>query len=243
MKDRPLSEEELGRLLGELEPREANEDLEGGALALDDVHARIRADLEERQGSWQRANPLARVWPVALAALAGSAFILALSPATLSLPLALACALAGTAAAVAFASIFISPTKPGRGERLAQLSLGLGALALGVQAVGGLGSAGPGFVRSLPGMLRCGSYFLAGGALPLLLLGWMLFRSGLPVRKTHAAALAVAAFAISGLGVWRHCAPPNGLHVAVVHLALPAGVTAAAAAAIFWGLARRRARA
>lgn len=242
MKDRPVPEPELARLLGELEPPEANDDVEALPPALDELRARICADLEERQGHWHQAGALARGWPVGLAALAGSAFILALSPASLSLPLALACALAGVAAAVALASILVCPSKPGRGERLAQLSLAVGVLALVVQGVGGLTGDGPGLVGSLAGAARCGGVFVVGGAVPLLALGWMLRRSGLPVRKTHAAALAVAAFALSGLGVWRHCAPPNGWHVAVAHLALPAAVTALAAAVVFWVLARRRAR-
>lgn len=237
----PAPEQELSRLLDELEPPQANDDAEALPPALADVRARIRADLEERQGRWHKEGAVARAWPVALTALAGSGFILALSPASLSLPLALACALAGAAAAVALASILVCPSKPGRGERLARISLVVGVLALVVQALGGLSGDGPGLVRSLPGALRCGGVFLVGGAVPLLALGWMLRRSGLPVRKTHAAALAVAAFALSGLGVWRHCAPPNGWHVAVAHLALPAAVTALAGAVVFWVLARRRA--
>lgn len=254
MKDRLEPEAGIARLLGGADgvdgsrPAKAREDTredtaeDSEALpALDDVRARICADLDARQGGWQRAGLVTRAWPVALAALAGSAFILALSPASLSLPLAIACVLAGAAAAVALSSILVCPSKPGRGERLAQVALGLGALALAVQAVGGLSGEGPGLVRSLAGALRCGGVFVVGGAVPLLLLGWMLRRSGLPVRKLHAAALAVAAFALSGLGVWRHCAPPSGWHVALAHLALPAAVTALAAAAVFWLLARRRA--
>lgn len=234
----PPSDPELALLLEDLEPPRADEDA-GLPPALADVRARIAADLDERQGRWHEASAVARAWPVALAAIAGTGFILTLSPASLSLPLALACALAGTAAVVALASILVCPSKPGRGERLAQVSLVVGVLALGVQAFGGLVDGGPGLVRSLPGVLRCGGVFLVGGAIPLVALGWMLRRSGLPVRKTHAAALAVAAFALSGLGVWRHCAPPNGWHVAVAHLALPVAVTALAALVVFWLLARR----
>lgn len=235
------AERELAELLGDLERPQAEEE-DAAALAFDDVRARIGADLDERQGSWRKQSALARYWPVALAALAGAAFALALSPASLSAPLALACALAGAAGAVALASILVSPSKPGRGERFAQLSLGLGVVALGLQAYGGLAEGGAGFVRCLPGALRCGSVFLVGGAIPLLALVFMLRRSGLPVRKTHAAALAVAAFAMSGLGVWRHCAPPDSWHVAVAHLALPLGATSATAFAVFWLLARARAR-
>lgn len=232
----PRDDPELARLLDGGERPDPDLPLP----ALDDVRARICADLDQRQGSFREQNVFARAWPVGFAALFGGSFALALSPASLSLALAIACGLAGAAGAVALVSILVSPSKPGRGERLAQLSLALGILALGVQAFGGLIASGPGFVHSLPGALRCGSVFLIGGAVPLLALGFMLRRSGLPVRKTHAAALAVAAFALSGLGVWRHCAPPDGWHVAVAHLALPLAATSAAAFVVFWLLARRR---
>ncbi len=243
MSARLSDDDELARLL-EAELRDgaqAGSDDDGPLPAdLDELRARIGADLDKTQGPFRRRGAFARAWPVALAALAGAAFTLALSPASLSWALALASWLAGAAGAVALSSILVCPSKPGRGERLARLSLLLGGLALGLQAYGGLAEGGPGLVGSLPGALRCGGVFLVGGAVPLLALGWMLRRSGLPVRRTHAAALAVAAFALSGLGVWRHCAPPNGWHVALAHLALPLAVTAVATTLLFWLLARRR---
>lgn len=231
---------DLARLLDDLEGEQANDDREALPPGLADVREQICADLEERQGRWRETPLLVRGLPVALATLGGAAFTLALSPASLSLPLIGACALAGAAGAVALASILVCPSKPGRGERLAQLSLLFGGLALALQAYGGLAEGGPGLVRSLAGVMRCGGVFLVGGVVPLLALAWMLKRSGLPVRRMHAAALALAAFAMSGLGVWRHCAPPSTWHVALAHLALPVAITGLAAAALFWLLARRR---
>jgi hypothetical protein len=202
------------------------------------VHDRIRADLDDQQGPWRRMGWSARAWPVALALFCGGAFAFVLAPAQLG-PLAIAsCALAGLTAALAFISVLLAPTGPALGEKLALSALVSGAAALTTQLFSGLGGS-QGLVEAMPSSLGCGGLVLAGAAVPLVLLGWTARRSGLPLRALHAGGLVAAAFALGGLGIFRHCAPLETWHTVVGHLLIPAAAATVIAVLLYRLLPRR----
>jgi hypothetical protein len=198
--------------------------------ALADVRARISKDLEETQGSWHRQSFFARYWPMLAAALIGVLFIFGLQPASLTPLLLFSVVAASFAGLLAFGSVAVAPNRPGTGERLGQFAIGAGVIALGLQAAGGMKAGGGDPMGSLHGVLRCGGLMYAGALIPIVLLVFGLRRSGLPVRSVHAIGLSLAAFAVSGLALWRHCAPPeDAWHVFLAHLLLPsagAGIVA-----------------
>lgn len=198
----------------------AGEGPSDAAAALSGLRAQIGADLEEKQGAWRRQAAWMRHGPAMLAALCGVAYVLALRPAHLTPLLAVACVAAGVAAALAFAAVVIAPSRPGRGEQLAGITLLVAAGALALEAVGAFKQGDIGF--SLASTLRCSGMFIVGASAPLGLLWLGLSRSRLPVRRRHHAALASAALAVGGLGVWRHCAPNDLWHMLSAHVALPA---------------------
>jgi hypothetical protein len=94
-------------------------------------------------------------------------------------------------------------------------------------------------LEALPGSFKCFGMLLVGSAVPLLVLALWLRRSGLPVRALHAAGLSVAAFALGGLGVFRHCAPVETWHTLFAHLIGPA-LGATIVAALLYRLLQRR---
>lgn len=188
--------------------------------ALDALKARIEGDLEATQGHYRSSGPVARYGPALLAAGVGGAYVFALRPATLTPLLLAACVAAALAAALAFGGVVVAPSRPGFGERLSWAGIGVALVALGLEGVGGFRLGDAGFAPL--SALRCSVVFTVGSGAPLALLLFGLRRSGLPVRRLHALGLCAAALAVGGLGVWRHCAPADHLHTAVVHLALPA---------------------
>jgi len=206
--------------------------------SLDELKKRLHGDLDEKQGGFRGKSSVARSWPLGVAVLVGIGFAFALSPAALN-PLALASVVAaGLAAACAFVAVLLAPSSPGRGERVALVSLVAGGLALGLQMASGLGGAST-WSDALPGSFKCSGMLLAGTAVPLLLLVAWMRRSGLPVRALHAAGVAVAAFALGGLGTFRHCAPLETWHTLFAHLVAPA-VGATVVAWVMYRLMQRR---
>ena len=206
--------------------------------SLDDMKKRLHADLEAKQGGFRERGGAARAWPVGVAILAGLGFAAALSPASLS-PLALASVLAaGVAAACAFVAVLLSPGQPGKGERIALLSLAAGVVALGLQTASGLGGSAS-WSDALPGSVKCSGMLFAGTSIPLLILVAWMRRSGMPVRALHAAGVAVAAFALGGLGIFRFCAPVETWHTLFAHLFAPA-VGATLVAVVMYRLMQQR---
>ena len=238
----PLGPEDPRRLLVDLGVRPPD-DAPARAMdlsPLDELRGRICQDLDATQGPFRRSPPWVRSWPAGLAALSGVAFILSLRPASLTPMLIGACIAALVAAATCFAGIVVAPARPGLGERLSWAGLGIALLALTLEAIGGLILADGGF-RAGPA-LRCGTTFTVASLIPLGLLIVGLRRSGLPVRRLHLLGLCAAALAIGGLGIWRHCAPRDLLHMAAVHVALP-GALLPPMFLLATRLVRRRARA
>lgn len=206
--------------------------------ALDSLKARIHRDLDEKQGSFRDAAPAARVWPVALALVLGAAFVVALSPATLGGLSLASVVVAGLAATLAIAGIALSPSRPGLGERVALAGLVVGGVALALQVAGGLGGHAP-LGDALVGSAKCSAVMFVGAGVPLIVLAAWVRRSGLPLRALHATGLAVSAFALASVGVFRHCAPVETWHTLFAHLAAPA-LGVAAAAALLYRLLQRR---
>lgn len=205
---------------------------------LDALKSRIHEDLEEKQGPFRERGFVARAWPVAMAVVAGLAFAVALSPASLNALAMLSVAGAGASAALAFAAVVLAPSRPGRAELVALAGIGLGVVALALQVWSGIGGERA-WLDALPGSFKCFGVLLVGTAGPLLVLALWLRHSGLPVRALHAAGLSVAAFALGGLGVFRHCAPLETWHTLFAHLVGPvAGATIVAA--LLYRLLQRR---
>lgn len=224
--------------LGVTEPEDVPLDPEVLA-ALDGVKARIGDDLERTQGAFRRRGALSRHWPALLAVAAAGAWMFLLRPAALTPTLLGAVAAAGLAGALAFAGVVVAPTRPGLGERLAWGGLLVALVALVLEGVGGCSLGDRGFAV-LP-TLRCGGMFTLGALIPLGLLFFGLYRSGLPIRRLHALGLSAAGVAVGGLSIWRHCAPQDLLHNLAAHVVLPVVLLALLFVTVA-RLARRRPR-
>lgn len=198
-------------------------ELPADTSGLDEMRAKLKADLDKTQGPHRSRSPLARYWPFGLAAVAGAVFAVIFPPMEGATAAVIAAeVIAGLAGLVCLAAAAIAPQKPGASENVARIGLALAVLALGAQAY----MAKDWSREMIDAGLKCGVAVTLTGSLPLLLGFWGLKRSGLPVRSIHAAALTVAALAMTGASVLSHCPLANFWHVLSGHIALPATVAA-----------------
>lgn len=188
------------------------------ASALDALKARLHADLDDKQGPFRNAGPVGRYWPFALALLFGAFSIVLLKPVEAAdLPRLAASVLAGLSGVICLLAAAWAPTRPGHGERIATVGLVFGVVALVVEGV--IASAMPSEIFDLGG--KCSAVMVAMAALPIGALFLGLKRAGLPVRRRHAAGMAVAALAMSGATVWLHCPADNAAHLFAGHMGIP----------------------
>ena len=188
------------------------------ASALDALKARLQADLDDKQGPFRRASAVGRYWPFALALVFGAFSVVLLKPVEAGdLPRLMASVLAGLSGVVCLVAAAWAPTRPGRGERIATIGLALGAIALIVEGV--VASAMPSEVFELGG--KCTATMVGVATLPIVALFIGLKRAGLPVRRRHAAGMAVAALSMAGATVWLHCPADNAVHLFAGHMSIP----------------------
>jgi hypothetical protein len=186
------------------------------ASGLDEVRARIAADLVDRQGPWRARSTIAKVAPFAVAFVIGLLLFVVLRPAPGALVTkVLASVLAALSGVAALVAVALAPARPALGERLALGALSIGAVALVVE--GWLASAMP---TDIDLGLVCFAVTLAGGLVPVAIVTATLRASGLPVRRLHALAATTAGLALAGAAVWLHCPAERLFHLVVGHMAL-----------------------
>lgn len=201
----------------------------------DDVRARIARSLDEGQGAWRARSPLKRAAPFVVAVVLALGFFVALPPApnasAFHVVASLVAALAGL---LAVAAVGVAPQAPGRGERLAQLAIVVGVLAVVVEGALALSLPASGDVGAV-----CFVFTLIGAVLPIAVVAGALRSSGLPLRRAHAVAAAAAGLALAASTVWLHCPSEALVHLLVGHATLPALVVVGLGLAFAAKLARR----
>ena len=187
--------------------------------ALDALRSQLQADLEQTQGPFRDAHAVMRYWPFALALVFGAFSVVLLKPASGSdLPRLIASLLAGLTGLVCLGAAAFAPTRPGRAERVATVGLALGIASLVIEGV--IASGMPSDVIDLGG--QCAMTMAVVAALPIIATFFGFKRAGLPVRRRHAAALAVAGLAMASAAVWLHCPTENAPHLLFGHMSFPA---------------------
>jgi len=201
----------------------------------DEIRARIARSLDEGQGAWRARSPVKRAAPFVVAVVVAVGYFVALPPApnasALHVVASLVAALAGLLAIVAVA---VAPQSPGRGERLAQLAIVVGVVAVVVEVALALSLPASGDVGVV-----CFAFTLIGAVLPIAVVAGALRSSGLPLRPSHAVAAATAGFALAAGTVWLHCPSEALVHLLVGHATLPALVVVGLGLAFAAKLARR----
>ena len=130
---------------------------------------------------------------------------------------------AALAGALALFAVACAPEQPGRGERLARISMVLGGIGLALEVLFSLANEAP-----TPGDdVRCVLAIAGGAILPAVLLTVGLKLSGAPVRRAHALAVGVAGALSASAAVWVHCPGTAVGHVLGAHVALPIGLVLA----------------
>jgi hypothetical protein len=186
--------------------------------ALDALKAQLHKDLDDKQGPFRRAGAVGRYWPFALALAFGAFSMVLLKPIHAGdLSRMLAGLFAGLSGVTCLIAAAWAPTRPGRGEQIATVGLLLGGVAIVVEGV--VASAMPGEAFELGG--TCAATMVAIATAPIVALFFGIKRAGLPVRRRHAAGMAVAALAMSGATVWMHCPADNAVHLFAGHMGIP----------------------
>lgn len=213
------------------------DDDQGALVALEALRGRIRADLEQTQGPFRQAGVAGRYWPFALALLLGGLAMLLFKPAVNARwDQVLAAVLAGGAGLFCLAAAAVSPTRPGLGERLSRGGLLVAVGALVFELIEAVRMPGDTVDLGAP----CAITLVVSGLLPMGALYFGMRRSGLPVRRAHAAAIVAAALALAGATVWLHCPVQNLWHLVVGHVAIPLVVAVGLSFGLFSLFAPRR---
>jgi hypothetical protein len=208
---------------------------------LGDLRTKIVSDLEARQGPWRRMSIGARAWPAAIAAILGGWLMFVWPGGGLDgRPAVQLAAAAGTIAVLlCIVAATLAPQRPGLAERLSLGGLVFAVVALGSEGVLAATSVTTGFTAD--SAVKCGAMMLALAVIPLGLLVYNLWRSGLPGRPLHAVAATAAAFAVGGVAMWRHCGVAEPLHIVLSHVVLPALVAPGLALVLYTRIGKRAA--
>lgn len=179
--------------------------------ALDRLEAALVDDLVKTQGKAQAA-PLSTALRIVLPVVAVVGGAMAMLPALQGL--AASVVVVGLASLLALVGVAVAPTRPGAGERLAQLSIPTAVIGFALEVLravpGGVGGAGMCF--TMTGGIALVAVVAAG-------LG--LSTSGLPLRLWHRIGLGVVGVMGACTAVWHHCQSDELGHVMLAHLVGP----------------------
>jgi hypothetical protein len=195
---------------------------------LDALEARLVNDLVATQGA-ARATPTTTALRIVLPLVVVVCTALYVLPALRGVSASVV--VVGLATVCALAGLAVAPARPGRGERLAQLSVVVAVVGFALE-----------LARTVPGgMAGAGTCFTMTGSVGLVAVvaaGLGVSASGLPLRLWHGVGLGIVGILGACTAVWHHCESDALGHVMLAHVVGPLALVVVVVTVARWLVSR-----